>query len=82
MGDLEKSNNGSDNAGSPSGSKTNVLQQGTARTSTGSLDNYTLIRAPKEGGHKRMLDVVFEKLRYTIESEWTEGQAVATILET
>jgi hypothetical protein len=29
-----------------------------------------------------MLDVVFEKLRYMIESEWTEGQAVATILET
>jgi len=29
-----------------------------------------------------MLDVIFEKLRYTIDSEWTEGQAVAVILET
>jgi hypothetical protein len=28
-----------------------------------------------------MLDGVFEKLRFTIESEWTEGQAVATIFE-
>lgn len=28
-----------------------------------------------------MLDVIFEKLRYTIESEWTEGQVVAEILE-
>lgn len=44
-------------------------------------ENYTVIKAPSEGGHKRMLDVVFEKLRYTIQSEWTEGQVVVSILE-
>lgn len=55
---------------------------GTKIPGAGMNDNYSLIRAPREGGHKRMLDVIFEKLRYTIESEWTEGQLVATILET
>jgi len=29
-----------------------------------------------------MLDVIFERLRFTIRSEWTEGQEVAKILET
>jgi hypothetical protein len=39
------------------------------------------IKATSEGGSKRMMDIVFEKLRYRIDSEWTEGTEVSKILE-
>ena len=43
---------------------------------------FSVIKAPSEGGTKRMLDVIFEQLRYAIQAEWTEGQAaVVGILE-
>jgi hypothetical protein len=61
MTDPTKSNNGTNN-GPANKTQSKVSQHGVTKVSMGSMDNYTLIRAPKEGGHKRMLDVVFEKL--------------------
>mmetsp|Transcript_14525 Transcript_14525/g.27333 ORF Transcript_14525/g.27333 Transcript_14525/m.27333 type:complete len:382 (-) Transcript_14525:219-1364(-) len=66
-----------------SGSATNKpTQAATNRGTSNGSQNYSLIKAASEGGSKRMLDVIFERLRYTIRSEWTTGQEVAEILET
>jgi hypothetical protein len=40
------------------------------------------IKAALEGGDKRMLDIILERLKYSIRSEWTEGQEVSKILDT
>eukprot|EP00557_Chaetoceros_sp_GSL56_P003666 CAMPEP_0176493026 /NCGR_PEP_ID=MMETSP0200_2-20121128/9337_1 /TAXON_ID=947934 /ORGANISM="Chaetoceros sp., Strain GSL56" /LENGTH=381 /DNA_ID=CAMNT_0017890677 /DNA_START=1878 /DNA_END=3023 /DNA_ORIENTATION=- len=63
-------------APNPYKSKQNATNRGTTTPS------YTVIKAASEGGNKRMLDVVFERLRFTIRSEWMTGQEVAEILET
>jgi len=49
---------------------------------THAFHTYTIIKASSEGGDKRMLDVIFERLKYTIQAEWTEGQGVSKILDT
>jgi hypothetical protein len=46
------------------------------------IEMYTIIKANSEGGDKRMLDVIFECLKYTIKAEWSEGHAVAKMLDT
>mmetsp|Transcript_14501 Transcript_14501/g.27283 ORF Transcript_14501/g.27283 Transcript_14501/m.27283 type:complete len:394 (+) Transcript_14501:52-1233(+) len=72
-------------AGSPTTSTgaTNGKKQAPASrgTTNNGNQNYSLIKAASEGGSKRMLDVIFERLRYTIRSEWATGQEVAEILE-
>lgn len=47
-----------------------------------SFDSYSNIKASSEGGDKRMLEVIFERLKYTIRAEWSEGQSVSKILDT
>jgi hypothetical protein len=42
----------------------------------------TIIKAASEGGDKRTLDLILEHLKYSIQSEWTEGQLMLKILET
>jgi AAA ATPase containing von Willebrand factor type A (vWA) domain len=42
---------------------------------------YTILKGGFEGGDKRMLDVIFERLKYTVRAEWTEGQTVSKILD-
>mmetsp|Transcript_13916 Transcript_13916/g.26206 ORF Transcript_13916/g.26206 Transcript_13916/m.26206 type:complete len:361 (-) Transcript_13916:260-1342(-) len=54
----------------------------TSRGTNGVGQKYHIIKAASEGGDKRMLDVIFERLRHTIRSEWMTGQEVASILET
>eukprot|EP00557_Chaetoceros_sp_GSL56_P009876 CAMPEP_0176482364 /NCGR_PEP_ID=MMETSP0200_2-20121128/3334_1 /TAXON_ID=947934 /ORGANISM="Chaetoceros sp., Strain GSL56" /LENGTH=389 /DNA_ID=CAMNT_0017878671 /DNA_START=187 /DNA_END=1356 /DNA_ORIENTATION=+ len=46
------------------------------------VNSYTVIKATSEGGDKRMLDVIFERLKYTIQAEWATGKEVAKILDT
>mmetsp|Transcript_13917 Transcript_13917/g.26209 ORF Transcript_13917/g.26209 Transcript_13917/m.26209 type:complete len:364 (-) Transcript_13917:260-1351(-) len=53
-----------------------------SRGTNGVGQKYHIIKAASEGGDKRMLDVIFERLRHTIRSEWMTGQEVASILET
>lgn len=63
----------------------NKTRQAQANRSQGAVNvdsKYSLLRATSEGGDKRMLDIIFERLTVTIRSEWTEGQEVARILET
>jgi hypothetical protein len=43
---------------------------------------YTILKGGFKGGDKWMLDVIFERLKYTIRAEWTEGQTVSKILDT
>jgi hypothetical protein len=70
--DTSSSQNPKPKSSTTSKSKANVSLQ----------ENYSLIRTPDEGGHKPMLDVIFEKLKYSIESEWwMEGQVVAEVLD-
>lgn len=45
-------------------------------------NSYTVLKGGFEGGDKRMLDVIFERLKHTVRAEWTEGQTVSKILDT
>jgi AAA ATPase containing von Willebrand factor type A (vWA) domain len=64
------------------GTATAPNQKSNGKTASQSYGNYSIIKAASEGGDKRMLDVIFERLAHTIRAEWTEGQLVADVLET
>jgi len=74
----------------PAGGGTAGANAGKAKISQGAHSNgapsadvkHAITKVASEGGNKIMLDLILERLKYTIRSEWAEDQVVSKILET